>query len=81
VLHRVLHLEAKGWRTLPMLILHLGVLTRRYIEGQRTRYVSPLSLFLFNTFLMFFVFSLTLGNRPSRPLSAAQRSARRPMPS
>jgi hypothetical protein len=57
-LHGVLHFDAKGYRTLPLLIGRPGVLTRRYIDGQRTRYVSPLALFLFCMFLMYFVFSL-----------------------
>jgi len=57
-LHGVLHFDAKGYRTLPLLVGRPGVLTRRYIDGQRTRYVSPLALFLFCMFLMFFVFSL-----------------------
>lgn len=59
VLHGLLHFDAKGLRTLPMLVLHPGQLTRRYIDGQRTRYVSPLALFLFMVFLMFFVASFT----------------------
>ncbi len=59
VLHGVLHFDAKGWRTLPLLLFRPGLLTRRYIDGQRTRHVSPLALFLFTVFLMFFVFSLT----------------------
>ena len=59
VLHGILHFDAKGWRTLPMLVLHPGQLTRSYIDGQRTRYVSPLALFLFMVFVMFFVISLT----------------------
>jgi len=62
VLHGLLHFDAKGWRTLPMLVLHPGQLTRRYIDGHRTRYVSPLALFLFMVFLMFFVASVTSGN-------------------
>jgi hypothetical protein len=40
-------IDAKGYRTLPLLIARPGVLTRRYIDRQRTRYVSPLALFLF----------------------------------
>jgi len=59
VLHGVLHFDAKGWRTLPLLLFRPGLLTRRYIDGQRMRHVSPLALFLFTVFLMFFVFSLT----------------------
>jgi hypothetical protein len=36
-----------------MLVLHPGALTRRYISGERARFVSPLALFLFFVFLMF----------------------------
>ena len=59
VLHGVLHFDAKGWRTLPLLVARPGLLTRRYIDGQRMRYVSPLALFLFTVFLMFFVASFS----------------------
>lgn len=59
VLHGLYHFDAKGWRTLPMLVARPGLLTRRYIDGQRVRYVSPLALFLFTVFLMFLVFSFT----------------------
>ena len=59
VLHGVLHFDAKGLRTLPMLVARPGELTRRYIDGHRTRFVSPLALFLFMVVAMFFVASLT----------------------
>ena len=36
-----------------MLVFHPGELTRRYIHGERARFVSPLALFLFSVFLMF----------------------------
>jgi len=57
--HGVLHFEGKIWRTLPMLAWRPGELTRRYIEGQRARFVSPIALFLFCVFLMFGVIGLT----------------------
>jgi hypothetical protein len=69
VLHGVLHFDAKGWRTLPLLVARPGLLTRRYIDGQRMRHVSPLALFLFTVFLMFFVFSLTT-SAPSAGIAA-----------
>jgi hypothetical protein len=59
-LHGLLHFDAKAWRTLPLLVVQPGRLTRNYIEGKRTRYVSPLALFLFMVFLMFFVVSSVL---------------------
>jgi len=56
LLHGALHLDGKVWRTLPMLIRKPGELTRRYVEGERTSFVSPMALFLFSVFLMFAVF-------------------------
>ena len=55
LLHGVLHFEGKIWRTLPLLIARPGALTRRYIDGQRARFVSPIALFLFSVFLMYAV--------------------------
>ena len=56
--HGVLHLDGKVWRTLPLLAWRPGELTRRYVDGERARFVSPMALFLFSVFLMFAVFSL-----------------------
>jgi hypothetical protein len=68
LVHGVLHLDGKIWHTLPLLAWRPGELTRRYILGERARFVSPLALFLFSVFLMFAVFSAiggaTLGPDP-----------------
>ena len=58
LIHGVLHFEGKMWRTLPLLAFQPGQLTRRYIDGQRARFVSPMALFLFSVFLMFAVFQV-----------------------
>jgi hypothetical protein len=62
--------EGKFWRTLPMLAWRPGEMTRRYIAGERARFISPVALYLFTVFLMFAVlnFSGALGssNHPSR---------------
>ena len=68
LLHGVLHFEGKIWRTLPLLVWRPGELTRRYADGERARFVSPMALFLFSVFLMFAVFSWVGG--PLGPLSA-----------
>ncbi len=59
--HGVFHFEGKIWRTLPMLAWRPGEVTRRYIAGERARFVSPLALFLFSVFLL----ATILGNLPS----------------
>ncbi len=60
LLHGVFHFEGKIWRTLPMLVIRPGKLTREYIDGRRASYVSPIALFLFCVFLLFTAFN-TLG--------------------
>lgn len=57
ILHSVLHFDGKIWRTLPMLVWNPGQLTRRYVHGERAKFVSPLALFLFTVFLTFAVFN------------------------
>ena len=58
LLHGALHFEGRTWRTLPKLMFKPGELTRRYVEGERARFVSPMALFLFVVFLMFAVFQV-----------------------
>lgn len=55
LLHGVLHFEGRIWRTLPLLAWRPGELTRRYVDGERARFVSPMALFLFSAFLTFAV--------------------------
>ena len=57
VAHSVLHFDGKIWRTLPLLAWRPGELTRRYVEGERAKFVSPMAMFLFSVFLMFAVVS------------------------
>jgi hypothetical protein len=61
LLHGVFHFEGRIWHTLPLLAWQPGELTRRYVDGQRVRFVSPLALFLFSVFLMFAVFHQVRG--------------------
>lgn len=58
LLHGVFHFEGKIWRTLPMLLVRPGKLTREYIDGRRASYVSPIALFLFCVFLLFTTINL-----------------------
>lgn len=51
--------EGKIWRTLPMLAWRPGEMTRRYIAGERARFISPVALYLFTVFAMFAVLNYT----------------------
>ena len=59
LLHGAFHFEGKVWKTLPLLAWRPGDLTRRYIDGQRASFVSPVALFLFCVFLLFAVGGVT----------------------
>lgn len=65
LVHGVLHLDGKLTRTLPLLVFKPGKLTRRYIEGERARFVSPMSMFLFSVFSMFAIFQIVGISTPS----------------
>ena len=55
LVHAIFHFEGKLWNTLPLLAWRPGDLTRRYIHGERARFISPLALFLFAVFLTYAV--------------------------
>ncbi|HTT06852.1 MAG TPA: DUF3667 domain-containing protein [Steroidobacteraceae bacterium] len=75
LLHGVLHFDAKALRTLPLLAVRPGLLTRRYLDGQRVRYLNPLTLFLFCIFLLLFVVSIEPSTISVRTLTPAQRQS------
>ena len=68
IMHGVLHLDGKLWETLPLLALKPGELTRRYIAGERAKFVSPMAMFLFTVFAMFAVFQM-VGISPSEDMA------------
>ena len=58
LVHAIFHFEGKIWNTLPLLSWRPGDLTRRYIHGERARFISPLALFLFAVFLTYAVLAI-----------------------
>ena len=59
--HGILHFDGKFWRTLPMLFTAPGELTRRYVKGQRARFISPIAVYLFAVVAMF-AFVISVGD-------------------
>jgi hypothetical protein len=81
ILHGVAHFEGKLWKTLPLLAWRPGDLTRRYIAGERARFVSPMAIFLFSVFTMFAVFQILGISTPAelnsvngKPLATIQQT-------
>ena len=65
-LQGVLNFEGKFWHTLPMLVWRPGEMTRRYIAGERVRFISPVALYLFTVFAMFAALNFTGTLSPSQ---------------
>jgi Protein of unknown function (DUF3667) len=76
LIHGVFHFDGKIWRTLPMLVWHPGKLTRRYVHGERAKFVSPLALFLFSVFVTYAsvnsLFPKSFGGEIETPASVAK---------
>lgn len=80
-------LEGKLWKTLALLIVKPGVLTREYIDGRRVRYLEPLRLYLTFSIIFFALFKfsdiavINLGepNAPAAIVVAADQPAQKKM--
>lgn len=58
LLHVVLELDGRAYRTIFYLLIRPGFLTREYFEGRRVRYTPPLRLFLVVSIGFFLIISL-----------------------
>jgi hypothetical protein len=52
--HEIAHLDSKIFRTLKLLVLRPGEMTRMYLDGHRQPFVNPVRLYLALTALFFF---------------------------
>ena len=50
--------DSRVWQTLFILIRRPGLLTRHYLDGKRARYVAPLRLYLFSSFVAFLLLAV-----------------------
>ena len=70
----ITHFDGKFFTTLKTLLLKPGFLSKAYLRGQRNRYLHPVRMYIFTSFV-FFLYFFTLG--PGKPekneLSGIQR--------
>lgn len=80
----IAHFDGRLWRTLPLLALNPGRLSREWMAGRRARYVAPLHLFLFAVFLLFLIPNFTgrhlfdFGHSPQAAEQASSFTVRGP---
>src|SRR5690606_19033108 len=55
--------DSQFWKTIGNLLFSPGTLTKEYIQGKRKQYVPPAKLYIFISFLTFFILSFIGVNR------------------
>ena len=60
------HYENAFWRTIKNLLFKPSALTKEYLSGKRLSYLAPVRLYIFISFLTFFVLSL-VSNESMKP--------------
>lgn len=54
----ITHYDGNFWRTIKFLLFRPGKLTIEYLQGHRMRYVPPVKLYIFISFVCFFLMAL-----------------------
>ncbi|QDA59854.1 DUF3667 domain-containing protein [Hymenobacter jejuensis] len=78
-LEGIFHFDGKVFRTAGLLLFHPGELTKRFLAGHRVPYVPPIRLYIFISFVFFFVLSLRFGHeekKQEKALTAQQQRQR-----
>jgi hypothetical protein len=58
VLENTIHFDSKMYRTIKALLFRPGFLTAQFNEGKRVSYVAPVRLYIFISFIFFFLLSM-----------------------
>ena len=57
------HYENAFWRTIRNLLFRPAALTKEYLSGKRLSYLAPVRLYIFISFVAFFIFSVMSENK------------------
>jgi len=61
VVEGLFSVDGRVWRTVPPLVVQPGVMTRRYLDGERARFVPPFRLYLVASLIFFLVVAFAGG--------------------
>lgn len=70
------HYDGQFWGTLKNLMFKPGALTNTYLEGKRQKFVPPVKLYIFVSFITFFVFALFPMNINSHNTKEKEKEAK-----
>ena len=49
----IVHFDGKFFSTIKLLLFKPGFLTKEYVQGKRARYLDPVKMYLFTSFVFF----------------------------
>lgn len=52
----IIHFDGKFFSTIKLLLFKPGFLTKEYVQGKRARYLDPVKMYLFTSFIFFLIF-------------------------
>jgi len=69
------HYDGRFWKTIQYLLFRPAKLTKEYLAGKRNRYVPPVTLYIFVSFITFFIPAiLPAGSEPQSKEKAKQET-------
>lgn len=75
-LEGIFHFDSKVFRTAKLLLFKPGELTKQFLQGHRMPYVPPIRLYVFISFVFFFLLSISIKPSSTRPSKELIRDAR-----
>ncbi|WP_167856448.1 DUF3667 domain-containing protein [Hymenobacter metallicola] len=75
-LEGIFHFDSKVFRTAKLLLLRPGELTKQFLQGHRMPYVPPIRLYVFISFVFFFLLSISVPHSSTRPSKELIRDAK-----
>ncbi|KMQ59288.1 hypothetical protein ACM46_19335 [Chryseobacterium angstadtii] len=72
------HYDGQFWKTIQYLLIRPGKLTKEYLAGKRQLYVVPVKLYIFISFLTFFVPAILPHTEDSSPKEEKVEKAEKP---
>lgn len=73
----VLHFDAKFFQTARLLLFRPGALTAEYNAGRRTKFVPPVRMYIFISFIFFLLLSMHYGKHEAASETQEKKTARK----
>ena len=73
----LVHYDSGFWKTIKYLLFYPGKLTKEYLSGKRQQFVPPVKLYIFISFITFFILSIltTFDKQTESPITTVDKTA------